>query len=187
MRPAPVTPPDLKQRLARLAWNCVHLMLFRPSPVVFHGWRRMLLRGFGAKVGPGAHPYPSAKIWAPWNLILSRDACLGPDSEIYNVDIVTLGQSAIVSQKAYLCTASHTTDRHFTLIGAPITLGDKSWVGARAQINPGVTIGTGGVAGAGSVVTKDIAAHVIVAGNPARPVGHSNLAQDRQGEPTPVP
>ncbi len=50
-------------KLARALWNCVWLLLYRPSPVPLHGWRRWLLRLFGAKFGRGAHPYPSAKVW----------------------------------------------------------------------------------------------------------------------------
>lgn len=50
----------------------------------------------------------------------------------------------------------------------PITVGDYVWIGAGAIILPGVTIGEGAVVAAGAVVTKDVAARMIVAGNPAR-------------------
>jgi maltose O-acetyltransferase len=50
----------------------------------------------------------------------------------------------------------------------PITVEDYAWIGAGAIILPGVTIGTGAVVAAGSVVTKDVAPRMIVAGNPAR-------------------
>lgn len=164
-------PPDLANKLWRLCWQVVWLALYRPSPVPLHGWRRFLLRCFRAEVGAGAHPYPSARVWAPWNLVLGANACLGPGSDIYNVAPVRLGADAIVSQKAYLCTASHEIDRPgFALTAAPITLGKSAWVAAAAFVGPGVTIGDGAVIGACSVVTRDIPAGQVAAGNPARPL-----------------
>lgn len=50
----------------------------------------------------------------------------------------------------------------------PVTLEDGVWVGARVIILPGVTIGQGAIIGAGSVVTRDVPARTIAAGNPAR-------------------
>lgn len=53
---------------------------------------------------------------------------------------------------------------------APVTIGDGTWVGARAVIHPGVTIGAGCVISAGAVVTRDMPPSMLVAGNPARAV-----------------
>ena len=52
--------------------------------------------------------------------------------------------------------------------GAPVTIGDNVWLGGNVIVAPGVTIGENTVVGAGSVVTKDIPANVIAAGNPCR-------------------
>jgi len=56
------------------------------------------------------------------------------------------------------------------VVFAPIRIGDKAWIGARAILLKGVQIGEGGVVAAGSVVTRDVPAWTLVAGNPARPV-----------------
>lgn len=163
--------PDATDKLRRLCWQAAWLALYRPSPTPLHAWRRFLLRRFGASVGGGAHPYPSARVWAPWNLTLGPGACLGPGSDIYNVARVTLDENAIVSQKAYLCTASHEIHRPgFALTAAPIKLQSGAWVAAAAFVGPGVTIGEGAVVGACGVVTRDVARGQVVAGNPARPV-----------------
>lgn len=187
MKPVPIPPPDLAHKLKRLAWSLVWLALYRPSPALLHGWRRFLLRCFGAEVHRGAHPYPSARVWAPWNLVMLEDSCLGPESDCYNAAQVTLRPRAIVSQKAYLCTASHTIDDDFVLVGGPIVLEDSAWVAARALVGPGVTIGRGGVLAAGGVTAKDIPAGKVYAGNPAREVsdsalGESNGAITRQAD-----
>ena len=63
-----------RNKLGRLAWHLVWLTLYRPSPTPLHAWRRWLLRLFGAHIAAGAHPYPSARIWAPWNLRMGRNA-----------------------------------------------------------------------------------------------------------------
>lgn len=177
MKLPPLSPPSFGHKLKRMIWSVVWLTLYRPSPAILHGWRCFLLRCFGAQIHKGAHPYPSAKVWAPWNLTMMEDACLGPESECYNAAPVAIGKRAIVSQKAYLCTPSHSIDDEFLLVGAPIVIEDYGWVAAHAMIGPGVTVGRGAVVGAGSVAMKDVPQGKIVAGNPAREVGDSALGQ----------
>lgn len=170
---APLAPHSLsiKNRIARIAWDAVWLLLFRPSPKVFHGWRRLLLRAFGAKIGKGAHPYPSAKIWAPWNLEMADHSCLAPAVDCYCVAPVRLGERATVSQYSFLCTASHDiADPAMALVAAPIVIGKDAWVAADAFIGPGVSVGEGAVVGARSAVFKDVPAWTVVGGNPAKPI-----------------
>ena len=166
-----ITPPDLRDRLRRSAWRIVWLLLYRPSPNPLHAWRCWLLRCFGATIGPRAHPYPSARIWAPWNLVMEADACLANEVDCYNVAPVILRRGSIVSQKAYLCTASHdAADPAFPLTGGAIEIGDHAWVAAAAFVGPGVTVAAGAIAAAHAVVVRDVAAGEVVAGNPARAV-----------------
>lgn len=179
-----VTPPGTRDRLRRHAWNWAWLLLFRPSPVPLHGWRCWLLRRFGASVGPNAHPYPSARIWAPWNLTMEAGSCLGLASETYNVARVILRRDAIVSQRAYLCTASHDIDAaDFALTAMPIEIGPGAWVAADAFIGPGVTLGADAVAAARAVVMRDVPARSVVAGNPAREVRQRLATRDPDSAP----
>lgn len=163
------SPHSLKNRAARAVWQVVWALLFRPSPRTFHAWRRILLRLFGARIGYQAHIYPSARIWAPWNLTMGEHSCLGPFVDCYNVAEVILGDFCTVSQYAYLCGATHEyTDLRMPLVAKPIRLGSWVWVGAGAFIAPGVTVAEGAVVGARSVVTRDVEPWTVVAGNPAR-------------------
>jgi maltose O-acetyltransferase len=59
-----------------------------------------------------------------------------------------------------------------------VTIADDAWIGAGAIIMPNVYVGTGAVVGAGSVVTKDVAAYTIVAGVPARKIGDVNMNEN---------
>lgn len=166
----------LRNKLARLAWAITWAVLFRPSPRPLHGWRRFLLRCFGAKVGQGAHPYPRAWVWAPWNLDMGEHSCLADGVDCYSVAPIRLGRSALVSQRAFLCAATHDyTDPDFPLIPKPITVEDGAWVAAEAFVGPGVTVGVGAVVGARACVVKDVEPWAIVAGNPARFVKRREL------------
>lgn len=161
----------LQHQLARALWNACWLLLCRWTPRPMHAWRAFVLRAWGAKLGARVHVYPDAKVWAPWQLTMADDACLGDRAEAYNVAPITLGERAIVSQDAFLCTASHDhRDPAFPLTHAPIKLEARAWIAARSIVLPGITVGEGAVVGAGSVVTRDVAAGCVVAGNPARVV-----------------
>ena len=162
---------SLRNRLARLVWNVAYALLFYPSPRPFHGWRRLVLKLFGAKIGKGCHIYPHARIWAPWNLICDNEAGVGDGAILYNQALITLGKRAVVSQGAHLCSGSHDYESPgFELFAKPITVGAHAWLAAECFVHPGVTIGEGAVIGARSVVTRDMPAWTVCAGNPCKPI-----------------
>jgi len=157
-----------RNKLARVVWGIAWLVLYRPSPRGLHGVRRMVLRVFGAKIGKGAHPYPAARIWAPWNLVMGDHSCISDFVDCYCVDKVELGDHAVVSQYSFLCTASHDyNDPGFLLVTSPIKISAKAWVAADVFNGPGVEVGEGAVIGARSCVIKNVAAWDVVVGNPA--------------------
>ena len=156
----------------RAIWHIVWFLLYRTSPVSFHFWRRFLLRIFGAEIGSAAHPYPTAKIWAPWNLKMGDRSCLGPGVDCYSAAQINIGKDAVVSQRAYLCSASHDYhDPKFPLVIGDIFVGEGCWVAAEAFVGPGVDIGSLAVVGARAVVTKSVEPRMVVAGNPAVVIG----------------
>lgn len=160
---------SLANKLGRMAWSIVCTLLFRPSPRPMHAWRAFLLRCFGARLGPKCHIYAGARIWAPWNLECAEGAAIADEAVIYNAAPVSLGEYAIVSQQAYLCTATHDfEDPEFPMIVAPISLGRRAWVCARACVLPGVSLGDGAVLGLAAVATKNLEPWQIHAGNPAK-------------------
>lgn len=159
---------SVKHRLARALWRMVYLLLYRTSPRPMHAWRAMLLRIFGAKLGPGCHFYPSGIVWAPWNLICEDCCTLADRAEIYNPSTIYLESHCIVSQQAYLCGATHDYNHpDFPMISYSMRLGAYSWICARASVSPGVNVGEGAVLGLGSVATVDMEPWTVYSGVPA--------------------
>jgi putative colanic acid biosynthesis acetyltransferase WcaF len=160
---------SVRNKLARVLWSLVYVVLFRPSPRPLHAWRALLLRCFGATLGPNCHIYPRAIIWAPWNLKCDDAASIADDALVYNPKPVFLGSHAIVSQQAYLCGASHDIDSdNFPMISAPISIGAYAFVCARACVLPGINLREGVVLALGAIATKDLEPWSVYAGNPAR-------------------
>ena len=170
---------SFQNKAGRVLWHTVYLFLFRPSPKVFYGWRRFLLRLFGATIHPTAKVFPSTKIWAPWNLTMDEYACLAFDVDCYAVAPIHIGAHATVSQYSYLCSASHDIhDPAMTLTTAPIRIGAGAWVCADVFVAPGVTIGDGAVVGARSSVFKDVPAMMVAAGSPCRLIGPREMTTE---------
>lgn len=157
-----------RQQMGRVAWALI-LPLFVLSPRPLWGWRRFLLRCFGAKVGRDVHIYPSVRIVIPWNLEIGEQTAVGDRTILYSLGKITLGKRVTVSQGAHLCAGSHDwrkTDRPLTK--PPITINDDTWVCADAFIGPGVSVGQGAIVGARAVAMTNVTEFQIVAGNPAR-------------------
>ena len=159
---------SLRNRLTRLSWRVIYLLLFRTSPTPFHAWRSALLRLFGARVGPGCHFYPGGRVWAPWNLACEDCCTLADGAEIYNPSPIYLESHCIIAQQAYICGATHDyNDPEFPMISYRMRLGAYSWICARASVAPGVQVGAGAVLGLGSVATRDLEPWTVYAGAPA--------------------
>lgn len=94
---------------------------------------------------------------------------------------ITIGERTMFGAGVTIATVGHplNPDMREYMYTAPVTIGKNCWIGANATICPGVTIGDNSVVGAGSVVTKDIPANVIAAGNPCKVIREIN-EQDKE-------
>ena len=162
---------SLRHRLLRVVWGVVWHLFGSWTPVPMHGWRRTLLRAFGADVHPTARVYPGVKVWYPPNLVMREFSCMAGGVNCYCMDRVELGAYALVSQDAYLCGGTHDIDDpSFQLVARPILIGCNAWVAAKAFVGPGVTIGDNAVLGGGAVAFKNLEADMVYVGNPAKAV-----------------
>ena len=161
----------LRQKLFRAGWRLVESTVFRVSPSFMFRFRNRLLNAFGADVHPLALIYPTVTFWSPSNLTVKAGGCLGHRVQVYNIGRVTIGDGAIVSQDATLCAGTHDyTDEAFPLLARDIEIGDRAWICAESFVGPGVIVGEGVVAGARSVVMRDLPEWMVCAGNPCKPI-----------------
>jgi putative colanic acid biosynthesis acetyltransferase WcaF len=163
-------PPGFRGRSALVIqlWWLVQATLFACSPQFAVGWRRFLLRLFGAEVGQGVRIRPSARITYPWKVKIGDRTWIGDRAELYSLYPLTIGANVCISQDVYLCTGSHDPDaRDFRYVCAPITVYDEVWIAAGAFVSPGVTIGYAAVVGARSLVLSDLEGEKVYAGSPA--------------------
>lgn len=160
---------SLKNKIGRLAWNIISLVLFRPfGSRLFKKWRVLVLKCFGAKIEWSSHIYATVKIWAPWNLEIGANSSLGPQVDCYNQGKIKIGSNTVISQKTYLCASSHDYNQNdFPLVLKPISIGNGVWIAADAFIGPNAIIGNHSIVAARGVVVKSVAENTIVGGNPA--------------------
>jgi len=151
----------------RVLWGFGKLA-FQFSPRPCFGFRRWLLRCFGAKVGQRTNIYPSALIYYPWNLVIGDDSAIGEWALVYNLGPVTIGARTTISQRVHLCAGTHDYRQpDMPLVKPPIVIDDEVWVCADAFVGPNVTVNDRAIVAAAAVVVKDVAGGAIVGGNPA--------------------
>jgi putative colanic acid biosynthesis acetyltransferase WcaF len=152
-------------------WWLIQSTLFGLSPQFMYKWRNFLLRLFGAKIGRGVVIRPSVKVTYPWKLSIGDYSWIGDDVTLYTLGEIDIGNHTVVSQKSYLCTASHNYDKfNFPIWAKKITIEDECWLATDVYIAPGITIGRGTVVGAKSSVFKDLPSGMVCIGSPAKPV-----------------
>jgi putative colanic acid biosynthesis acetyltransferase WcaF len=151
-------------------WRSAQATLFRLSPRVMYGFRRLLLRAFGAHIGRGVLIRPTATVTYPWNLTVGDYSWLGDDTVVYNLAPVDIGANVAIAHRVYLCTGYHSITRlTFDIGGSPILVGDEAWLADDVFVGPGVSIGRGAVIGARSSVFKDMPEGMVCHGSPCRP------------------
>jgi len=145
-----------------------HLFLKRAPYAIRHGYLRRII---GVKLGTDSSIalgcfFTGHYITIGNNTVINRFCYIDGRGPLY------IGNNVNVSHYTLIHTLTHITNSpHFHAQQRPVAILDHAWIGARAIILPGVTIGEGAVVGAGAVVHRDVAPYKIVAGNPAIEIG----------------
>ena len=159
---------SLGNRLVRSVWMLAWLLLARWTPPPLHGWRALVLKAFGAKMGRNCRVHGSVDIWLPANLELGDNVLIGPGARLYNQGKITIGNETIISQRAHICASTHdVADPNFQLVLRPVAIGSSCWVAAEAFVGPGVKMGDGSVLAARGALFEPTEEWMIYRGNPA--------------------
>lgn len=159
-----------RSKLTEVSWYVLKMVFFLSAFPWPQAIKHCILRLFGAQVGLGVVIKPRVNIHLPWKLSLGDHCWLGEEAFILNLEPVSIGRHACLSQRTFLCTGNHDyKSPQFQYRNGPISLQDGVWVGAQVFVGPGVIIGTDTVVVAGSIVTKSLPANRICAGNPCTP------------------
>ncbi len=152
-------------------WWLAQNSLFAWSPQFLYGWRRFLLRLFGAKIGKNVLVRPTVRVTYPWKIRIGNYSWIGDDVVLYSLGEIEIGKNTVISQKSYLCTGSHDYSKQtFDIFAKPIKIGDEVWIATDVFIAPGVQIENGCVIGVRSTVLDNLPVGKICYGNPAKPV-----------------
>jgi putative colanic acid biosynthesis acetyltransferase WcaF len=150
-------------------WWIVQGTLFRMSPQFLYGFRRFLLRLFGAKIGKKVIIRPSAQITYPWKVTIGDYSWIGDNVVLYSLGEIEIGKNVVISQKSYICTGSHDyLQIDFPIFAKKIIIKDECWLATDVFVAPGITIDKGTVVGSRSSVYKDLPGNKICIGNPAQ-------------------
>jgi putative colanic acid biosynthesis acetyltransferase WcaF len=167
------TPKDFrgKSKITVQLWWLVYTFFFKPSPQILYGWRRFLLRSFGARIGKKVIIRPSAKITYPWKVYIGDYSWIGDDVVLYSLGNIHIGRNSVVSQKSYLCTGTHDySKKNFPIYAREIIIEDECWLATDVYVAPGIKIGKGTVVGSRSSVFKSLPSGKVCMGSPAKPM-----------------
>jgi putative colanic acid biosynthesis acetyltransferase WcaF len=150
--------------------------LFRTSPQFLYGWRRLLLRCFGAKIGKKVIIRPTARITYPWKVSIGDYSWIGDEVVLYSLGDIIIGRNSVISQRSYLCTGTHDyNSQNFRIYAENIDIGSKCWLATDVYVAPGVTIEEGVVVGARSSVFSDLDKYKVYVGSPAKRIKNRKL------------
>ncbi len=152
-----------------------HVIARVPSYTVRHLWYRRVI---GIDLAPGAliHlgayiTFQSLRETRRIGARIGRNSRINRDSRLDLRGGLTVGENVSISAEVFILTVAGQATSRGSGERKPVTIEDNAWIGSRAIVMPGVTIGRGAVVGVGAVVVQNVPPLAIVFGSPARPVG----------------
>ncbi len=161
-----------KNRSTTVLWEFIifvlHIVGFLPS----HHVRRFFYRLAGMTIREGSTIHTGARFYNPANIIIGKDTIVGEGAVLDGREKLVIGDHVDIASDVMIYNSQHdihSTDFH--AISERVVIDDYVFIGPRAIILPGVTLGKGSVVGAGAVVTKSVEPYAIVGGIPAKVIG----------------
>lgn len=140
--------------------------------IPLHHVRRFFYAVAGVKIGKGSSIHMGTIFYNPRNIVIGNDSIIGEKAVLDGRDRLTIGNHVDIASEVMIYNAEHDVQSAtFLPISGTVLIEDYVFIGPRAIILPGVTIGKGAVVGAGAVVTKNVNQFTIVGGIPAKEIG----------------
>ena len=140
--------------------------------VPFHSVRKLVYLASGVKIGKGTAIHMGCKFFEPKGVVIGEDTKIGNNALLDGRALLFIGNHVDLASEVLIYNSEHDIESSdFSVILEEVSIGDYSFIGPRAIILPGVTIGKGAIVAAGAVVTKSIPDFKIVAGIPATIIG----------------
>lgn len=137
-----------------------------------HCYRKFVYRLFGIKIGRGSTLHMKARFYDPRNISIGEDSIIGEGAVLDGRDKLVIGNHVDIATDVMIYNSQHDVNQeNFVATNAPVKIEDYVFIGPRAIILAGVTVGRGAIIGAGAVVTKDVPPYAIVGGVPAKIIG----------------
>ncbi|HOZ80641.1 MAG TPA: acyltransferase [Candidatus Woesebacteria bacterium] len=176
----PITPQNLIPKIInRLSTYCLELWLlilrivgYIPSHLV----RKLVYNLSGIKLPFDSTIHLGANFFNPENISIGHNTIIGDHCFLDGRAKLTIGSHVDIASQVLIYNDEHNlSDPNFGNSFAPVTINDYVFIGPRAIILPGVTIGKGAVVAAGAIVTKDIPDFEIWGGVPAKKISDRQL------------
>lgn len=130
-------------------------------------------RLFGVAIGEATSIHRHCRFYRPCGVSIGAHSVINRDVLLDGRTGLRIGDNVSISEGSQILTLEHDPNSpDFGWRGAPVAIADRVFLGARAIVLPGATVGEGAVVAAGAVVTHDVEPYTIVGGVPARPIGH---------------
>lgn len=157
-------------RVANIFLDLELLLLTIVGNVPSHTFRKICYWLAGMQVRGTVHMW--ARFYNPSGISIGEDSIIGDNAFLDGRAPITIGKHVDIASYVSIYNSEHDLEAEdFVAHDGPVTIADYVFIGPRAIILPGVTIGKGAVVAAGAVVTKDVPEFAIVGGVPARPIG----------------
>lgn len=148
------------------------LARFNATPADAADERRELLTRLFDRLGDGTILKPTLRCDYGFNISIGERTFVNYDCVLLDCNRIAIGDEVQIAPGVHIYTATHPIDAATRRSGfesaLPVTIADGVWLGGGVIVCPGVTIGENTVVGAGSIVTRDLPANVVAAGNPCR-------------------
>lgn len=171
---------EVRKKIIQRIYNIVlefDMMILRwVGHIPLHHVRRFFYRFFGMQIGKGSTIHCGAVFYDVQRIQIGADTIIGENAVLDGRAKLVIGNHVDIASEVMIYNSQHDVHtEHFaaqeSVMELPVIIEDYVFIGPRAIVLPGVTIGKGGVVGAGAVVTKNVAPFAIVGGIPAQVIG----------------